>query len=84
MQGDEIQKPSDFPEEAQWCDQFPERLAAAARTYQRRPQATEHIPVGTQFTQLNHSLEKKRVLNSTNIVKPEDNVKQHAYTHRKL
>ncbi|TVQ23946.1 MAG: hypothetical protein EA367_01980 [Leptolyngbya sp. DLM2.Bin15] len=74
----------DAAEHVQLCDQFMERAIAAARTYKTRPEASQHIPVGTAFRDLNHSTERKRVLNSERIVKTEDNVKQHAYTHQKL
>ncbi len=84
MSGNQPQIPAAFPADAQFCDDFTERLAATARTYATRPEATQHIPLGTQTKNFNYSIEKKRVLNSTKIVKPEDNVKQHAHTHRTL
>jgi hypothetical protein len=76
--------PEAFPVETQFCDDFEERLIAAARTYQARPASQELIPVGVVYRDLNYSLERKRVLNSDRIVKTEDNVKQHAYTHQVL
>ena len=78
------QIPEEFPEEAQFCDNFVDRLIAAARTYKKRPEATKQIPLGTVYREFNYSLDKKRVLNSTNIVRTEDNVKQHVYTHQVL
>lgn len=66
------------------CENFGDRVIAAARTYQGHPTAQTLIPAGTQRTDLNYSTEKKRVLNFKNIVKAEDNVRQHAYTHKKL
>ena len=76
--------PQEFPPEAQLCDNFIERAIAATRTYKTRPEATNHIPVGTLKQDLNYSLAKKRVLNNSNVVKTEDNVKQHEYTHKVL
>lgn len=82
--GDSLQVPVEFPPETQFCDEFTERTFAATRTYQRRPQAKVHIPLGTIKKDFNYSLERKRILNQTNVVKTEDNVKQHSYTHQKL
>jgi len=78
------QLPTSFPPEAQFCDEFAYRAIAAARTYKSRSSAQAHIPVGTTKTDFNHSTERKRVLNSQRIVKTEDNVKQHEYTHKVL
>lgn len=75
---------SDLLAQAQLCDDFADRTLAAARTYKARPSATQHIPVGTHYDRFQHSTERKRVLNSERIVKVEDNVKQHAYTHQTL
>jgi hypothetical protein len=66
------------------CENYRDRVIAAARTYQGHPEAQSLMALGTQRTDLNHSTEKKRVLNFKNIVKAEDNVRQHAYTHKKL
>lgn len=74
----------EFPADAQFCDEFAFRALAAARTYKSRPEAQVHIPLGTSKTDFNYSTERKRVLNSDRIVKVEDNVKQHAYTHQVL
>lgn len=84
LPGAEPQLPADFPAEAQFCDDFADRTLAAARTYKSRPEAMTHVPLGTTRTDLNYSTERKRVLNSDRIVKTEDNVKQHAYTHQML
>ena len=73
-----------FPASVQVCDAFVERAIAAARTYQSRPQATHHIPLNSSFDGFTTSTDRKRVLNSERIVKSEDNVKQHAYTHQRL
>ncbi|MBE9040330.1 hypothetical protein IQ235_05930 [Oscillatoriales cyanobacterium LEGE 11467] len=82
--GDEPQRPSVFPATAQFCDEFADRAFSAARTYKSRPEAQEHIPLGTTCDDFNHSVERKRVLNSENIVTAEDNVKQHSHTHQVL
>lgn len=66
------------------CENFGDRAIAAARTYQGQPDAQTLIPQGTQRTDLNYSTEKKRVLNYKNVVKAEDNVRQHAHTHKTL
>lgn len=66
------------------CERFSERVAAATRTYKSRPEAKQHIPLGTTKRDFNYSLERKRVLNVTNVVRTEDNVKQHSHTHKVL
>ena len=66
------------------CERFTERVAAATRTYKSRPEAKQHIPLGTTKRDFNYSLERKRVLNVTNVVRTEDNVKQHSHTHKVL
>lgn len=78
------QKPAAFPEEAQFSDEFAARAISAARTYLSRQEAQAHIPVGTQRTDFNYSTERKRVLNATRVVRKEDDVKQHEYTHKVL
>ncbi len=78
------QRPGAFPEEAQFCDRFVERLISTARTYRTRPVAQSHILTGQVRQDFNFSTERKRVLNSERIVKTEDNVKQHAHTHKVL
>jgi hypothetical protein len=78
------QKPSEFPPEAQFCDEFLARAIAAARTYQSRKEAQSHIPLGTSRNDFNYSTERKRVLNQTRVVRKEDDVKQHEYTHKVL
>ncbi|MEC4891399.1 MAG: hypothetical protein SAL07_03450 [Oscillatoria sp. PMC 1051.18] len=79
-----LQKPAEFPPSAQFSDNFTERVVAAARSYKHRPEAQKHLPLGTTKDDFNYSLERKRVLNNTNVVSTEDNVKQHAYTHQVL
>lgn len=76
--------PSQFPSDTQFCEDFIERMIAAVRTYKRRPEATQHIPKGTIKDDLNFSLDRKRVLNAVNVVRTEDNVKQHSHTHQVL
>ncbi|MCU0525904.1 MAG: hypothetical protein MUF72_13865 [Elainella sp. Prado103] len=76
--------PADFPPDAQLGEDFAVRAIAAARTYKSRSEAQAHIPIGTTKMDFNYSLDRKRVLNSGRVVKAEDNVKQHAYTHQVL
>jgi hypothetical protein len=80
----EFPKPQSFPAGAQWCENFQERLLAAARSYQSRPQSRDLIPLGDSYEPKNYSLERKRVLNAAHLVRPEDNVKQHPLTHQTL
>lgn len=82
--GDTPQLPTSFPATAQFCDEFVDRAIAAARTYKVRPVAQAHIPVGSSRSDFNYSVERKRVLNSQRLVRTEDNVKQHEYTHKVL
>lgn len=84
LSGDTPQKPAEFPADTQLCDDFAERVIAAVRTYKRRPQAQSFIPLGTTRQDFNFSTERKRVLNSQRIIRTEDNVKQHEYTHKVL
>jgi len=80
------QKPREFPENAQFCDEFVERAIAAVRSYKvpsHEPVKAE-IAIGTCRQDFNFSTERKRVLNTTNVVRTEDNVKQHEYTHKVL
>ncbi len=80
----EAKIPPELTTDAHFCENFIDRAIAATRTYKNRPQATIHIPLGTTFKDFNFSLERKRVLNSERIIRTEDNVKQHAYTHQVL
>lgn len=84
LSNDTLQIPPQFPNDAQFCEDFIERTIAATRTYKRRQEATQHIPLGTTKTDLNFSLDRKRVLNAVNVVRTEDNVKQHSHTHKVL
>jgi hypothetical protein len=76
--------PPGFPAEAQFCDDFQTRATAAARTYKARTVAQSHIPSGTVRSDFNFSTDRKRILNSQRVIKTEDNVKQHEYTHKVL
>ncbi|MEM9273221.1 MAG: hypothetical protein AAGA80_09720 [Cyanobacteria bacterium P01_F01_bin.143] len=84
LQEDKVVIPRDLPKSAQLCDRFAERAIAATRTYKNRPEATQHIELGTIKKDFNYSLERKRILNAENIVRAEDNVKQHSHTHQVL
>ena len=86
FQDDTVQIPSNLPtkQKIELCDRFTERVAAATRTYKSRPEAQEHIPLGTTKQDFNYSLERKRVLNHSRAVSTEDNVKQHSHTHKVL
>ncbi|MEM7756620.1 MAG: hypothetical protein AAF298_00615 [Cyanobacteria bacterium P01_A01_bin.40] len=81
-----VQIPKDLhiEQEINFCDRFAERVAAATRTYKSRPEAKEHIPLGTVKQDFNYSLARKRVLNNSRTVSTEDNVKQHSHTHKVL
>lgn len=78
------QLPAGFPATAQFCDDFADRVYCAARTYKAVPAAQHLIPPGTSKSDFAFSTERKRVLNSQRLVRTEDNVKQHAYTHQVL
>ena len=81
---DSLVIPPEFPENAQFCEEFTDRAIAATRTYKSSPGAQTHIPLGGSRQNFNFSLEKKRVLNAVNVVRTEDNVKQHPHTHKSL
>ncbi|MBE9114560.1 hypothetical protein IQ249_01500 [Lusitaniella coriacea LEGE 07157] len=79
-----LEIPSEFPANVRFCDDFTDRAIAAVRTYKRKPEAQQHIPLGTKKEDFNYSLERKRILNMENLVSTEDNVKQHSHTHKVL
>ncbi len=81
---DKLQKPSEFPTESRFSENFVERTLAAVRTYKNKPSATKFISIGTCKDDLNYSTERKRVLNNAKTVSEDDNVKQHSHTHKKL
>lgn len=84
LSNDMPQKLVEFPAESLFCDEFAYRAIAAARTYKARPVAQTHILAGSTKTDFNYSVDRKRVLNSQRVVRVEDNVKQHEYTHKVL
>ncbi len=84
LDGDTPLLPDGFPESAQLGEEFVSRVFAAARTYKRRETAKSLIPLGATYTDLNYSIERKRVLNAARVVTKEDNIKQHSHTHKVL
>jgi hypothetical protein len=84
LDGETPQKQAEFPESAQFSEEFGQRAIAAARTYKVRPIAQSHIPQGTSRDDFKFSTERKRVLNVSRVVTKEDNVKQHSHTHKVL
>ena len=84
LQEQRLTIPQQLDPQAQFCDRFTERSIAAIRTYQARPEAQGIVPLNTTSDRLNYSLERKRILNAASVVKTEDNVKQHQYTHQVL
>ena len=74
----------EFPHNAQLSEDFEQRAIAAARTYKRKESAKQLIPLGTTYTELNYSTERKRLLNASRIVTKDDNIKQHPNTHKIL
>lgn len=84
LEGETPHKLAEFPEDAEFGDEFAFRAIAAARTYKRHPAVQSHIPLGTSRNDFNYSLERKRVLNAKRVVTKEDNVKQHSHTHKVL
>ncbi|AKG21107.1 hypothetical protein [Calothrix sp. 336/3] len=84
LQGENLIKPGDFPDNAQFSDEFIPRLFAAARTYKRKQTAQSLIPLGTSYREFKYSTERKRVLNASRVVTKDDNIKQHPNTHKVL
>lgn len=86
FQNDQVTIPKELQieQDIQLCDRFEERFAAATRTYKSRPEAKEHLVLGTIKQDFNYSLGRKRVLNNTRSVSAADNVKQHSHTHKVL
>lgn len=82
--GEQPQMIQGAAKDADFCPDFVSRVFAAARTYKSRPEAQTLIPTGSTTTDVNYSTERKRVLNAEHIVRAEDNVKQHEYTHKVL
>ena len=77
-----ISVPDVFPPEAKLAQDFNERLLAAARTFQHKPEAKIWEIGHSESLTLNS--QNKRVLNATNQVSEQDNVKQHPLTHTTL
>lgn len=84
LDADQMKLPEGFPSDAHFCEDFALRAISATRTYKARPTSQTIVPVGSTYRDFNYSTERKRVLNSERMVKSEDNVKQHAYTHQVL
>lgn len=84
LDGEAAQRWAGCPEGVGFCEDFAFRAVSAARTFQRQPELAKLVPVGAICDSLNHSTERKRVLNLKNVVSAEDNVKQHAHTHKVL
>jgi phosphatidylinositol glycan class S len=75
---DKSRLPEPF-QEGMFCDEWSNRLQAAARTWQR-PHAQDNlmdiVPLGKVRLSFNFNLDNKRVLNFENVVTDDDNVKQ--------
>lgn len=84
FRNDDVLPPRVLGDRLQLPDDLLERTMAATRTYQRHPEATEYIAIGTVYEKLNYSVINKRVLNQKNVVRSEDNIKQHSHTHKTL
>ncbi len=84
LEQDALQLLPGISSEAQLCDEFANRAIAAARTYKAHGATQSLIPQGAVYQDFNYSTDRKRVLNSQRIVRTEDNVKQHEYTHKVL
>jgi hypothetical protein len=78
------QMPATVPTDVQLCEDFGERVIAAARSYRACPALQSLIPLNQTKTDFNYSVERKRTLNIEREIRTEDNVKQHAYTHQVL
>jgi hypothetical protein len=83
-EGGTLHRPSFMEPEVEFAADFAERAIAAARTYQARPDLQNCVALGGTLEPLNFSTEKKRILKGDRLVRDEDNVKQHAHTHRVL
>jgi hypothetical protein len=84
FQGETPSLPAEFPQSASFCSDLVERAIAATRTYKTHVEAQSHISLGEIRDDFNYSTERKRVLNAANIIREEDNVKQHSHTHKVL
>jgi hypothetical protein len=77
-------RPEGFPAEAQFCEDFEERLLASTRSYRSCSSIQSLLEAGQTKTDFNYSTEQKRLLNVERVIRTEDNVKQHEYTHQVL
>lgn len=84
LNGENLQKPSIFPPEAEFSREFIQRLFAATRTYKQDDAVKIKIPVGSTYRDFQYSTERKRVLNAQRNISKTDNVKQHSHTHKTL
>ncbi len=76
-------RPQGFPTDARIPHDFYERLMAAARTFQYNPQAKSLLKIG-QIKTLTIPQKHKRIINPTNSVSDDDNIKQHPITFEKI
>jgi hypothetical protein len=63
-------------ESVAWAEAFTERSQASARTYRRDPEVVKLLPTGVIFSDLNHSVERKRLIEDDWEPDFNDNVKQ--------
>ena len=82
--GQNLIKPDEFPQDADFRTDFTERIIASVRTYKCNDHLQSSFPLGTLKQDLNHSTKQKRVLNPERMVRTEDNVKQDSHTHSVL
>jgi len=82
--GENLIKPDEFPQDADFGTDFTERIIASVRTYKYHDHLQSSFPLGSINKELNHSTKRKRVLNAERMVRTEDNVKQHSHTHQVL
>lgn len=59
-----------------WGEAFTERVQASARTYRRDPNVVSLLPTGSIFSDVNHSVERKRLIEDDWVPNFDDNVKQ--------
>ena len=76
--------PAGFPGDSQFCEDFEERLLASTRSYRSCPGLQSLIALGETKADFHYSVEQKRLLNVERVIRTEDNVKQHEYTHQVL
>ncbi|PSO50716.1 MAG: hypothetical protein BRC33_02495 [Cyanobacteria bacterium SW_9_44_58] len=82
--GQNLIKPDDFPQDADFGTDFTERIIAAVRTYKSHEHLQSSFPLGTLRDDLNHSTKRKRVLNAERIVRTEEKAKQHSHPHKAI